>query len=238
MLTVLDPLAVRWSYTKLFIQEKEIFIKALVDKEPSALHNCTLATKKFLGDSKLILWDFADVDLWSKYSHATLAQVIYHGDLKEVFSQVDAIAKNALTMPDKLALALFLDATPYDLVEQIKLLNFQYFENFLLIIKGLKIPFGAISVGNNRGYFGYISDKILPQKKIAKRGLLLAETSRVKDMVAHYGIDNIRLLYREHAHLQWEGLDEIIVDARVLDLTTERLIKGFSAAGGNIDYFS
>jgi len=154
----------------------------------------------------------------------------------------------APSIPDELPMILKLDLTDIESsAHLLHLLSKDRFEYFLLALKGLEIPFPALSWESGKGELGQLDNpSILPKSQTPNVGICFAssqkitksELSEFNNIFNELSLNNIeyRVFDEIFATEQWDELDYIIARKDSLSPVGIRMLQGFLAAMGTTVY--
>lgn len=153
----------------------------------------------------------------------------------------------ASAVPDHLPLFLLLDASEIDdpFVEA-QLLNKEYFSRFHLGVKTQRqLLGGEINWEGIPSEKGMIGREIQSDPKSKKPKLALCLPSRLichpcslQAALASLQNNNVsfRIISEGNLAIEWDGLDDLIVDTQFVSPQFKRRLQGFCAAGGRVVY--
>lgn len=167
-------------------------------------------------------------EIYPQFIEKSVGIVIHKGALFEKEDALDDfISRLALfsrEIPDSLPIFLFFDVTGLKPFKALSLLHKNRFLHYVLGLKGASFPYPCFSWETGEGIYG----KILGEEKI---GVLLSDHP-MDDLLEKLRFTPYRVLYKEFANQDWEGLDTIIFDED--SSYVKRILQGFQAAGGRI----
>lgn len=190
------------------------------------------------------LWD-ADQEKGFDEWLADRGETEITGTLRQLFCRdavVEYLSLLANQLPRELMSCLMLDASGIeDPVQEAYLLSKEHFSCFLCFVKGGKLPREEFGWETAAGTMGFLGTK-MPESELMetpKTGICLPTQLSPRD----YGLirktlegleSSFRLLPESLIAAEWEGLDRIFFPEGKLSRAAERMLIGFSAAGGEI----
>jgi hypothetical protein len=184
-------------------------------------------------------WDeeqLANLQEWMLEHHAS-EKVFF---CRDVFSEYFGLLASGV--PDSLPLFLLFDASEIeDPFIEAQLLNKEYFSRFHLGVKTRSAGLGGeIAWEGMPKKKGIIAREIKHQKtgEKAKLAVCLPRSHSSSLQIAFALLQTSRLPFRVipegELAIEWDGLDELIVDTQLVSAQFKRRLQGFCAAGGRV----
>lgn len=177
--------------------------------------------------------------VWNPFKEWSVGVCLYQGSCQLDDFQVAFLEQLSGSLPDDAEPFLMLDGSMIsNPILAARSLSKERFPHFTLAVKGIDHPLQEFGWELKPGPKGYIGQNVVDHKfNTPKVGVCIPyeSSSDALEKIIVYLQENkiaFRLIPEAHITSDWEGLDEIIVDASLLAGNSRRKLMGFCAAGG------
>jgi hypothetical protein len=222
-------------------------IEALIQSGYSLLFDLDLGNflQKQIQTQALALDTFYET-IYSRYSDQTVGVILHRSESILSKEQQQVLEELRSYLPTSLHCILCFDCKAIqDPLAFARLFSLDRFTRFVLALKDAPVALNTCIWEQGKGRLGYIG-KTLPKaiEESPKLGILIPR-SEVDDEAAYDGLNEamqtllsknipFKVISEELLPLEWDGLDELIVQKQALAQTTLRTLDGFAAAGGKV----
>jgi hypothetical protein len=182
--------------------------------------------------------DYFSKNIWPQYEEQTFGVALYRGLFSEQL--VETLKLLASRLPQTVRPFVFFDTSTIDDAQT----YFRQLNQFTLgyltpILKG-KWPeaypyaFPALAWGHSNSPLGYVSESFHPPlpQKVLSTGVLIPE-----DGPFIIPKEPVRMIPEQLLTHEWEGIDRLLVIDSSVSVSCRRKLRGFEAAGGEINFF-